>query len=233
MKIKKETEMKLLYLSHASFLITLNNGIRVLIDPFLTGNPNAPVSAEKVDAEYIVITHGHGDHLGDTLSIAKRYGSLCIAENELASYLSAKGVKAHPMHIGGSRTFDFGKIKLTQALHSSVTPDKQCVGAATGVILFIEDKIIYHTGDTGLFSDMKLIGELHKVDYFLVPIGDNFTMGIDDAVKACMFVTPGCAIPMHYNTFDIIKADPLVFKSNAESQGIQCRVLEFGQEITA
>ncbi len=223
--------MKLQYFSHSSFLITLDNGIRVLMDPFFDGNPTSPVSADQIDAEYILVTHGHGDHLGDTLSIAKRCDALCICENELASYLSSKEVRVHHMHIGGTRSFDFGKIKLTQALHSSVTPDKQCVGAATGLILFIQDKIFYHMGDTGLFLDMKLIGELYAVDYLLVPIGDNFTMGIDDAARACTFVKPGCAIPMHYNTFDVIQADSIAFGQKIETLGIKCLVLEFGQEI--
>jgi len=223
--------MKLKYFSHSSFLITLDDGIRLLIDPFLDGNPNSPVTASDVEAEYILLTHGHGDHFGDTLSIAKRCDSLCICENELATYIASKGLRAHNMHIGGAHSFDFGKIKLTQALHSSVTPDKECVGAATGIIMFVQDKIIYHMGDTGLFLDLKLIGELHSMDYLLVPIGDNFTMGIDDAVKACSFVKPGCAIPMHYNTFDVINCDPGDFQKKLETQGTGCQVLEFGQEI--
>ncbi|MBT3387437.1 MAG: metal-dependent hydrolase [Desulfobacula sp.] len=223
--------MKLRYFSHSAFLITFDNGIRVLIDPFLTGNPTAPVTAEEVQAEFILVTHGHGDHLGDTLSIADRCNSLCICENELSTYLSSKGLNAHPMHIGGSGNFDFGKIKIIPALHSSVTPDQECVGAATGFILFIQDKIICHLGDTGLSMEMKLLGELYNIDYLLVPIGDNFTMGIEDAVTACTFIKPKCAVPMHYNTFDIIQADPEVFKTKAEAQGISCTVLKFGEEI--
>ena len=223
--------MKLKYFSHSSFLITLDSGSRLLIDPFLDGNPTSPVKASEVEAEYILLTHGHGDHLGDTLEIAKRCNSLCICENELASYLASKGLQAHNMHIGGSYLFDFGKIKLTQAWHTSVTPDNECVGAATGLLIFVEDKIIYHMGDTGLFMDLKLIGELNPVDYLLVPIGDNFTMGIDDAVKACSFVNPECAIPMHYNTFDVINADPEIFKQKLETSSIKCQILEFGQEI--
>ncbi|MFA5903352.1 MAG: metal-dependent hydrolase [Desulfobacula sp.] len=223
--------MKLQYFSHSSFSVTLDNGIRILMDPFLNGNPTSPVAADQINADYIIISHGHGDHLGDTISIAERCNALCICENELANYLSSKGVRVHNMHIGGTRSFDFGKVKLTQALHTSVTPDKQCVGAATGFILFVQGKAIYHTGDTGLFLDMKLIGELYTIDYLLVPIGDNFTMGIDDAVRACTFIKPGCVIPMHYNTFDIIKADPFDFKQKVESHGLNCQVLEFGQEI--
>lgn len=223
--------MQLRYFSHSSFLITLDSGTRLLIDPFLDGNPTSPVNASEIEAEYILLTHGHGDHFGDTLSIAKRCDSLCICENELASYIASKGVRAHNMHIGGSYGFDFGKVKLVQALHTSVTPDNECVGAATGILVFVQDKIIYHMGDTGLFMDLKLIGQLHSIDYLLVPIGDNFTMGIDDAVKACSFINPGCAVPMHYNTFDVINCDPAEFEKKAKAQGINCQILEFGQQI--
>ena len=223
--------MKLRYFSHSCFLITLDNGVRLLIDPFLDGNPTSPVIAGEVEADYILITHGHGDHLGDSVSIAKRCDALCICENELATYLASKGANVHNMHIGGAYSFDFGKIKLVQALHSSVTPDKECVGSATGILIFINGRVIYHMGDTGLFMDMKLIGELYPIDYLLVPIGDNFTMGIDDAVTACSFVNPKCAIPIHYNTFDVIRSDPADFKHRVEEKGINCRILEFGQEI--
>ncbi len=223
--------MKLQFFSHSSFLITLDSGIRILIDPFLDGNPTSPVSADEVEAQYILITHGHGDHFGDTLSIAERCDALCICENELASYIASKGLRAHNMHIGGAFDFEFGKVKLTQALHSSVTPDNECIGAATGILLYIQDKVIYHMGDTGLFLDLKLIGESSAIDYLLIPIGDNFTMGIDDAVKACSFVQPKCAIPIHYNTFDVIQAEPGEFKKKLEKMHIDCQILEFGQEI--
>ncbi len=223
--------MKLRYFSHSAFQITTDEGVRILIDPFLDNNPTSPVAATEVEADYILLTHGHGDHLGDTLSIAERCNALCICENELASYISAKGGNAHNMHIGGAFDFEFGKVKLTQALHSSVTPDNECIGAATGILLFIQDKVIYHMGDTGLFLDLKLIGDSSAIDYLLIPIGDNFTMGIDDAVKACSFVKPECAIPMHYNTFDVIQAEPEEFKKKLEKIHINCQVLEFGQEI--
>lgn len=223
--------MKLRYFSHSAFEIVTDKGCRILIDPFLDGNPTAPVKADQVTADFILLSHAHGDHLGDAISIAKRCKSVCIAENELASYLASKGIASHTMHIGGSFEFSFGRVKLTQALHTSVTPDGECVGAATGILINIDGKVIYHAGDTGLFSDMKLIGELNHVNFMLVPIGDNFTMGIDDAVKACEFVRPEIAVPMHYNTFPVIEADPEVFRSRLEKVGIVCRVLEFGEQI--
>lgn len=223
--------MKLRYFSHSAFQIITREGTSILIDPFLNDNPTSPVTADEVDADVILLTHGHGDHLGDTLEIAKRCNSLCICENELAGYLSSKGLNAHNMHIGGAYTFDFGWVKLTQALHSSVTPDSQCNGSATGLLVQIEDTLVYHTGDTGLFSDLKLIGDRNDVDLMLVPIGDNFTMGTDDAVTACEFVNPKKVIPMHYNTFPVIQTDPIAFKTKVQARGIDCQVLEFGEEI--
>ncbi|WDP88757.1 MAG: metal-dependent hydrolase [Desulfobacter sp.] len=223
--------MKLRYFSHSAFQITTDAGQRILIDPFLDGNPTSPVGAADVDADFILVTHGHGDHLGDTVSIAKRCNALCICENELANYLAAQGVDAHNMHIGGGFDFEFGRVKLTQALHGSTTPDNVCHGAPTGLLIQINDHLIYHTGDTGLFSDLKLIGEMNAVNTLLVPIGDNFTMGIDDAVKACEFVDPDLAVPIHYNTFPVIEADPEVFCSRIREKGIGCRVMGFGEEI--
>lgn len=224
--------MRLRYFSHSAFQITTDDGYKILIDPFLDGNPTAPAGAADVTADFILITHGHGDHLGDTISIAKRCNSLCICENELAGYLASNGVNAHNMHIGGGFDFEFGRVKLTQALHSSTTPDNVCHGASTGLLIQIGDHTIYHTGDTGIFSDLKLIGDMHDVTAMLLPIGDNFTMGIDDAVMACEFVRPGLAIPMHYNTFPVIEVDPEAFCTKVKAKGIDCRVMAFGEEIT-
>jgi L-ascorbate metabolism protein UlaG (beta-lactamase superfamily) len=223
--------MKLRYFSHSSFQITTGNGKKIIIDPFLDGNPTSPVKSTDISADYIILTHGHGDHLGDAFKIAKRCNSLFICLNELANYCAEKGFTAHNMHIGGAHNFEFGRVKLTIAHHGSMTPDKYYAGEPSGVILTIEGKSIYHTGDTGLFYDMKLIGEMTPIDYMLLPIGDNFTMGINDAVKAVELTNPKVSIPMHYNTFPIIQSNPVEFKEKVEKIGKVCKVMEFGEEI--
>lgn len=223
--------MKIKYFSHSAFQFTNNDGKVILVDPFLDDNPTSPVKSTEVKADFIILTHAHGDHLGDAFKIAKKSGSVFICVNELANYCADKGFIAHNMHIGGSHNFDFGKLKFTIAHHGSLTPDNHYGGEPAGVVLTIDGKKIYHTGDTGLFYDMKLIGEMDKIDYMLAPIGDNFTMGITDAVKAVELVNPDVVIPIHYNTFPVIKADPYEFKKRIEAIGKKCRVLEFGEEI--
>lgn len=223
--------MKLKYLSHSGFLLTLDDGKKIVIDPFLDGNPVAPLTSDQIDADYIILTHGHGDHLGDSFKIADRCSPLFICVNELADYCAGKGYKAHNMHIGGGYNFDFGRVKFTIAHHGSKTPDGEYAGESAGVLVTVEGKTIYHTGDTGLFYDMKLIGEMNKIDYMMLPIGDNFTMGIDDAVKAVELCNPSVAIPMHYNTFPLIEADPNEFAEKITKLGKNAKVLEFGQEI--
>jgi L-ascorbate metabolism protein UlaG (beta-lactamase superfamily) len=223
--------MKLKYFSHSAFQITTSSNEKVLIDPFFDGNPTSPVKSDDVSAEYIILTHAHGDHLGDAFKIAERCNSTIICVNELANYCASKGLKAHNMHIGGSYKFSFGKVKFTIAHHGSLTSDNHYGGEAAGVIVSADNKIIYHTGDTGLFYDMKLIGEINPIDYMLLPIGDNFTMGIDDAVKAVELADPKYSIPMHYNTFPIISSDPMEFKKRVESKKRECIIMEYGQEI--
>jgi L-ascorbate metabolism protein UlaG (beta-lactamase superfamily) len=202
---------------------------KLIIDPFLTGNPNAPVKAQDIKVDFVVVTHAHGDHLGDGIEIAKKNNATFIAINELANWASSHGVQAHNMHLGGAFIFPFGRLKFTVAHHSSTTNDGKYMGPPSGVIIDFGGMRIYHTGDTSLFSDMKLIGENDKPDMMLVCIGDNFTMGIDDAVKAVEFVNPETAIPMHYNTFPVIKADPNVFKEKVEKTGRKCIVMNFGE----
>lgn len=223
--------MKLRYFSHSAFQITTDDGKVILIDPFLDDNPTSPVKSDDLTADFIVLTHAHGDHLGDGFKIAKRSNPLFICVNELANYISVKGFNAHNMHIGGGYNFDFGHLKFTIAHHGSMTPDNVYGGEAAGVILTINNVVIYHTGDTGLFYDMKLIGEMNKIDYMMLPIGDNFTMGINDAVKAVEFVNPTTAIPMHYNTFPLINADPNEFKEKLNQLDKKCRVMKYGEEI--
>lgn len=223
--------MKIRYFAHSAFQITTKSGYTILIDPFLDDNPLSPVKSKDVKADFIILTHGHGDHVGDSLKIAKRSNSLFICVNELAEWIKSKGFNAHNMHIGGSHNFDFGRIKFTIAHHGSMTPDNQYAGEPSGVLITIEGKTIYHTGDTGLFYDMKLIGEMNPVDYMLLPIGDNYTMGITDAVKAVELTNPKVVIPIHFNTFPVIQSDPQVFKKLVEEKGFKCKIMEFGEEI--
>lgn len=223
--------MKLKYFSHSSFQITTAEGLVVLIDPFLDDNPTSPVRSEDVNADFIILTHGHGDHIGDSFKIAQRTDPLFICVNELANYCAEKGFRVHNMHIGGAHLFDFGRLKFTIAHHGSMTPDNTYGGEPAGVLLTIDGKTIYHTGDTGLFYDMKLIGEMTPIDYMLLPIGDNFTMGIDDAVKAVELAEPQLAIPMHYNTFPVIEADPVEFADKVTTKGFKAQVMQYGQEI--
>ncbi len=223
--------MKLRYFSHSSFQITTDAGHVILIDPFLDDNPTAPVKSADVSADFIILTHAHGDHVGDSFKIAKRTNALFICVNELANYCIGKGFRAHNMHIGGAHAFPFGRVKFTIAHHGSMTPDNTYGGEPSGVVLTIDGKSLYHTGDTGLFYDMKLIGEMTPLDYMLLPIGDNFTMGIVDAVKAVELAAPRVAIPMHYNTFPVIKADPEDFKKRVEAIGKKAVVMKYGEEI--
>jgi len=223
--------MRLRYFSHSAVQLTTADGKIILIDPFLDGNPTSPVKAKDVRADFIILTHGHGDHIGDSFAIADKYDPLFICVNELADYVSSKGYRAHNMHIGGAHNFHFGRVKFTIAHHGSMTPDNTYAGEPSGVIVSADGVNLYHTGDTGLFYDMKLIGEMTRIDYMLLPIGDNFTMGIDDAVKAVELVNPGIAIPIHYNTFPIIAVNPEEFRQKVTHKNTKVKILQFGEEI--
>jgi L-ascorbate metabolism protein UlaG (beta-lactamase superfamily) len=223
--------LEITYYGHSVVLVE-TNGKRVIIDPFITGNSLCPISADELHVDVIILSHGHNDHVGDTVALAKANDALVIAPYELATYLGWQGVKTHPMHIGGSFSFDFGQVKLTQAFHGSsyVENDEKIIytGMPSGILLTAEDKTIYHAGDTALFSDMKLIGELANIKIAFLPIGDNFTMGPDDAAIAASWLQADTVIPMHFNTFPVIEQDPSKFIEKVKGNGV---VLQPGEKI--
>ena len=197
---------ELTFIGHASLALE-TSGYKILIDPYLTDNPVATVNAKEVEADYILITHGHGDHIGDTIEIAKRTGAKVISNAEISGWLKKKGLAVHGQHIGGGYTHPFGYLKLTLALHGSKLPDGSCGGHPAGLLLTTNDgEKIYMAGDTGLFGDMRLIGE-EGVTLAVLPIGDNYTMGPTDALRAVKLLEPEHVIPIHYNTFKLIEQD--------------------------
>lgn len=221
------------WLGHACLLVE-SDGHRLLIDPFLTGNPRAAASADEVPADYILVSHGHGDHVGDTVAIANRTGATVIANFEVAQWLQKQGVKdAHAMHIGGAHRFPFGRVKLTQAHHGSGLPDGSCGGNPAGFHLFLRDgSRIYDAADTGLFGDMRLIGE-EGIDLAILPIGDNFTMGPDDALRAIRLLSPRRVLPIHFGTWDLIAQDAQGWARRVrEETDAEPVVLEPGGDVT-
>lgn len=213
------------------------NGKKVIVDPFITGNGQSDLDASTLKVDYIILTHGHGDHFGDTIELANRNHATVIGSAELGDYLTTyhNVENVRPMNIGGKVEFDFGNVKFVQAFHSSSLTDENGIpvylGMPMGLILEIEGKTIYHTGDTGLFSDMKLIADRHPVDVCFIPIGDNFTMGIDDASYAInSFIKPKISVPIHYDTFELIEQDPNKFKE-AVSVG-EVQILKPGEDVS-
>ena len=207
------------WLGHSCLLFE-SGGKHVLIDPFLTGNPKAAMKAADVPADFILISHGHSDHVGDAAEISERTGATIIANHEIATWLQEKmGLRnVHGMQHGGAHMFPFGRVKMTIAFHGSVLPDGSNGGNPCGfLITFNDGKKVYDAADTGLFSDMKLIGE-EGLDLAILPIGDNFTMGPDDAIRAVKFLTPKRVVPIHYDTFPLIAQDARAWAERVRSE---------------
>ncbi len=224
--------MHLTYLGHSCFLLETAKA-RILIDPFLTGNPSATVKATDITCDYILVSHGHEDHSGDALAIAKRTGATIVANYEIAEYFGAQGAKTHGMNPGGGFNFPFGRVKLTLAHHtSSVNAGLNPIylGVPCGLLITADGKTVYHAGDTALFLDMQLIGRA-GLDVALLPIGDNFTMGPEDALTALDFLKPKLAVPMHFNTWPPIAQDAAKFAADAAKTGHSVRVLSAGDSL--
>lgn len=231
--------MDIRFHGHSCFEIQGAEG-RILIDPFLSENPTADIQPENFKSlDGILVSHGHSDHLGDAIEISKRTGAPIIAVYELARLCEKTGCKTHAMHIGGKHRFDFGMVRLTQALHGSVFEPKgaaegfEYAGPACGFLIQMEGKWLYHSGDTGLFGDMELIGRRHPLEVAMLPIGDNYVMGPEEAAYAATLLRAKRVIPMHYNTFPLIEQDAgefidLLKRKFPESQGI---ILKPGESL--
>lgn len=224
--------MKVSYHGHSVVKVETDNHT-ILFDPFINGNKNCDLDADTVNADVILLTHAHNDHVGDAIEIAKRNDALVVAPNELAVYLGKKGLHTHGTNIGGGYEFEFGKVKFTQAFHSSSYEEEDGTviygGEPSGIILEVEGKTIYHVGDTALFTDLKMYGEMHNIDIAFIPIGDNFTMGPEDALVAAEWINAKISVPIHYNTFPVIEQDGDAWASKVKTG--EGRALEAGESI--
>ncbi len=216
------------YLGHSAVYLT-DGKTRIVIDPFLSGNPTASAGPDEVEADLIVVTHAHGDHWGDSVALSKK-GGLLVSTYEIAVYSEQRGARVHPMNVGGRYAFEGGWLKFFPAWHSSSFPDGTYGGMPMGVVIELGGKRIYHAGDTALFSDMQLIGEL-GLDLALLPIGDTFTMGPDDALKALEYLRPKRVVPIHYNTFPVIEQDGPAFVERAALLGVDGQALRPGETL--
>jgi len=224
--------IKVTWYSHATIGLEIGN-YKILVDPYFTGNPAATTSADKVAADFILVTHGHFDHVGDVVTVAKRTGAMVVSNFEIAEWMEKQGVKkTHGQHIGGAHDHPFGNLKLTPTLHGSGLPDGTNGGNPAGFVITTKEGMkIYIVGDTGLFSDMKLIGQ-QGIDLAFVPIGDNYTMGPEDAYKAVELIMPKQVIPIHYNTWELIAQDAEKWAERVRKLGVKVHVLKPGESLT-
>ncbi len=224
--------MKATFYGHASFELE-TGGKKLLFDPFISPNPLAKnIDVNSLKPDYILLSHGHGDHMADLESIQKNSGAKVICIAEIAGWLGAKGIEnTHGMNIGGGFDFDFGRVKMVYALHSSSMPDGAYGGTPAGFVLYTGGKKIYYAGDTALTLDMKLLAD-EDLDWAILPIGDNYTMGADDAIKAAAFINCKNIIGMHYDTFPVIKIDQAEVKQKFEKAGLNLKLLAIGESIS-
>ncbi len=221
-------------LGHSCFTLT-SDGYEIVFDPWLTDNPDAICGPEDMAPGAILVSHGHSDHLGDAIEISNRSGAPIIAPYELAMYCARHGCDVRPMHIGGAAQYDFGRVKLTMATHGSAVVGDNLIeytGVACGFVVTMGGVTVYYAGDTGLFGDMKLIGQLADLDVAVLPIGDNFTMGPEDATLAAELLRASVVVPMHYNAFDIIRQDAEAYAEGLRARGIGCEVIAPGEELS-
>jgi L-ascorbate metabolism protein UlaG (beta-lactamase superfamily) len=224
--------MRFTFYGHACFSVELE-GKKILFDPFISPNEKAEsIDVDAIEADYILVSHGHEDHLADVESIAKRTGAILVSNFEIVTWFGKKGIEnGHPMNHGGSWEFDFGTVKFINAIHSSSFPDGSYAGNPGGFIVSSKEKSFYYSGDTALTMDMKLIGEYENLDFAVFPIGDNFTMGIQSAVVASDFIKCNKIIGIHYDTFGYIEIDHATAINDFKVKGKELTLLEIGQTI--
>ena len=230
---KIKAKLKITYLGHACFLIEVGNA-NLLFDPFISPNPLAKdIDVNTIKADYILVSHGHEDHVADVATIANNNQDITLVSNyEIVSWFEKQNISGHPMNYGGNKTFDFGKVKYVNAVHSSVLPDGSYGGNPGGFVIETANESFYYAGDTALTYDMKLLSEFHQLDVAFLPIGDNFTMGVDDAVIAAEFITCDKIVGMHYDTFGYIEIDKDSAKNKFAEKGKELILLDIAQTIS-
>ncbi|HTM66948.1 MAG TPA: metal-dependent hydrolase [Flavipsychrobacter sp.] len=224
--------MRFTYYGQSCFLIEVA-GKKILFDPFISNNPLAKdIDINSIQADYILVSHGHGDHVADLMSIAERTNATIVAAYEITEWAAQQGaVNVHPLNFGGKKQFDFGTVRFVQAMHSSVLPDGTYGGNPGGFVVTTNEGNFYYSGDTSLMMDMQLIPRYAKLDFAILPVGDNFTMGVEDAVIAAEFIQCGKIIGVHFDTFPYIKIDHRVARQQFENAGLELILPNIGETI--